>query len=179
MPAEASPARVFFALWPGPAVRHALAQRAVQARAECGGRAIPAEKIHLTLVFVGAVERARIDALLSCAAELERTPFELDLSRLGYWRQSRIVWAGAATCPPALRALVAVLSHKLEGLGLRFDARPYVPHVTLVRDARKAPQSVSAQPLSWHCKELVLVESVAAARASRYDILARWPLGCN
>lgn len=176
MPDEASSARVFFALWPDPAVRHALAQLATDARAESDGRAIPADKMHLTLVFVGAVERARIDTLLRCAAELALRPFELELSTLGYWRHNRIVWAGAATCPPALRALVAAFSHKLEGIGIRFDDRPYVPHVTLVRDARKAPQSISVPPLSWHCKELVLVESMAAARASRYDILARWPL---
>ncbi|HET7160807.1 MAG TPA: RNA 2',3'-cyclic phosphodiesterase [Burkholderiales bacterium] len=167
-------ARLFFALWPDPSVSSALAQIAIQARAECGGRAIPLQKIHLTVVFVGAVERSRIANVQSCAAALAIEPFELELSTLGYWRHNRIVWAGATSCPRALAALVAALSHELAGLGIHSEDRPYVPHVTLVRNARCPPRELHMDPLQWRARELVLVESVTGA--SRYEVLARWPL---
>ena len=174
MTAAPDRARLFFALWPDSSVSSALAQTAVQARAECGGRAIPAEKIHLTLVFVGAVERSRIASVQSCAAGIELKSFELELSTLGYWRHNRIVWAGATSCPQALAALVAALSRELAGLGIRSEDRPYVPHVTLVRNARCAPRALHMAPLRWRARELVLVESVTGA--SRYEVLARWSL---
>lgn len=166
-------ARVFFALWPDPSVRRALAQTAMQARTECGGRVVAPDKIHLTLVFVGVVERARIASLQSCAAALELKTFELKLSTLGYWRHNRIVWTGATTCPHELAAVVAALSRGLAGLGIRVEDRPYVPHVTLLRHARCAPQQSHMAPLRWRAQELVLAESVTGA--SRYEVLARWP----
>lgn len=172
-------ARVFFALWPDASVRHALGELAVEARAECGGRATASDKIHLTLVFIGDIARSRVAALQACAAAVEAKPFELELSVLGYWRHNRIVWAGAKRCPAELVALVAALSRKLAGLGIREENRPYVPHVTLVRNARAAPKQTRMTPLAWRARELVLVESLSGAGTSRYDVISRWPVAAS
>lgn len=168
--------RVFFALWPDLAVRSALAQAAAQAQAECGGRATALPKLHVTLFFVGDVERARIDALQSCAGAVRAESFELEMSVLGYWRHNRIVWAGARQSPAALGALAAQLTANLALAGIAAEDRPYVPHVTLVRNARAATTRTRLNPPVWGVREFVLVESVRAASASRYDVLARWPL---
>lgn len=172
-------ARVFFALWPDAPVRRGLAQLAVEARTECGGRATPSDKIHLTLVFVGDIERSRIAALKACAAPIDAQPFELELDALGWWRHNRIVWAGAKRCPSAIVALVAALSANVAGLGIAVDDRPYVPHVTLVRNARGAPKQLLMAPLVWRARELVLVESVSGAGGSRYEVIAKWPFGAS
>src|SRR3546814_10607201 len=47
-------ARLFFALWPGPALAATLAHWAAQAQAACGGRAMRPDTLHLTLAFLGA-----------------------------------------------------------------------------------------------------------------------------
>jgi RNA 2',3'-cyclic 3'-phosphodiesterase len=151
-----------------------LVHTAMQARTECGGRAIAPDKIHLTLVFVGTVERAVTASLQSYAAALPLKSFELELTSLGYWPHNRIIWAGTETCPHELGAVVAALSRGLAGLGIRGEDRPYVPHVTLVRHARCAPQQLRMARLRWLARELVLVESVTDV--SRYEVLARWPL---
>jgi 2'-5' RNA ligase len=168
--------RVFFALWPGLAVRSALAEAAAGAQAECGGRATALSKLHVTLFFVGEVERARIGVLESCAGAVRAEPFELDMGVLGYWRHNRIVWAGARQSPAALGSLAAQLTANLALAGIAAEDRPYVPHVTLVRNARAATTHTRLNPPAWDVREFVLVESVRAASASRYEVLARWPL---
>jgi 2'-5' RNA ligase len=169
-------ARVFFALWPDASVRAALSGAAVEAQVECDGRATAAEKIHLTLFFVGTVECARLPRIEQCAASLTGRPFTLDMRVLGYWRHNRIVWAGADACSPELSRLVAALTKNLAEEGIEAEDRPYVPHVTLLRNARRAPSRKAIEVPGWDASELVLVESVPAQRGVRYDIMARYPL---
>ena len=167
-------ARVFFALWPDDEVRAALADVAARAHAQCGGRVTASAKIHLTLFFVGTIERERIAELEACAKEVAAAPFELELDVLGHWRHNRIVWAGTRQTPAALAALVDTLTRSLARAGYRGEDRPYAPHVTLVRDARRAPDGLALDVPRWRAADFALVES--AAGGSRYDVLARWPL---
>ena len=173
---SAQRARVFFALWPDTPVRDALSQAGAAAQAECGGKATQRDKIHLTLVFVGDVERSRIAALRECADRVEGEAFELRIDVLEYWRHNRIVWAGTTQCPAALAALAVSLTHNLSA-HVAVEKRPYVPHVTLVRNARRAPRAAALEVPPWAAEEFVLVESVSAGGRSRYDVIARWPLG--
>jgi 2'-5' RNA ligase len=165
-------ARVFFALWPDDAVRAALFAAAAQAQAECAGRATAAARIHLTLFFVGGVARPELRTLAECAESVVGRPFELATDVLGYWRHNRIVWAGARETPSALTSLVADLTAALAAAGYRFDPRPYVPHVTLVRNARRPPRTADVAAPRWNARDFVLAESAGG----RYDVLARWPL---
>jgi 2'-5' RNA ligase len=167
---------VFFALWPGPAVRDALAAAAVKAQAECAGRAAPAAKLHMTLFFVGDIERARLGALESCAAAVRAERFALDMDVLGYWRHNRIVWAGARQCPAALESLVSQLRANLALEGIAGEDRPFVPHVTLVRSARAAPKDTILDTPEWDVGAFALVESVRVGGAVRYEVRGRWPL---
>lgn len=168
-------ARVFFALWPPPAVRESLAGIARDVRAACGGRATQREKIHLTLFFVGEVERIRIARLLAAAAAVRSASFELAIDRLGYFRRARIAWAGAA-CPPALASLVAQLTTNLAAEGIEGEDRPYVPHITLAREAPRKPARTSIDPVIWPASDFVLVESGRRAGGSAYEILEAFPL---
>ncbi|HEX2825453.1 MAG TPA: RNA 2',3'-cyclic phosphodiesterase [Burkholderiales bacterium] len=165
-------ARVFFALWPEDAVRAALSAAAVRAQAECAGRATAAARIHLTLFFVGGVARSDLTTLAECAASVAGRPFELATDVLGYWRHNRIVWAGARETPSALTSLVADLTAALAAAGYRGEDRPYAPHVTLVRNARRPPRTADVAAPRWSARDFVLAESAGG----RYDVLARWPL---
>jgi 2'-5' RNA ligase len=169
-------ARVFFALWPGAFVRDALAAAAVKAQAECAGRATPAAKLHITLFFVGEIERARLGALETCAAAVRAERFALDMGVLGYWRHNRIVWAGARQCPTALESLVSQLTANLAREGIAGEDRRFVPHVTLVRNARGAPKETSLDAPEWDVRTFALVESVRVGGGVRYDVRGEWPL---
>lgn len=169
-------ARVFFALWPSHETREALARLAHEVQADSGGRAVSRPNIHLTLFFVGDVAREQIAVLEAAAQAVQAGPFALTIDRIGYFRHNRIVWAGAAHCPPELIALEARLRAALEPLGLRGEDRPYVPHITLVRKAERRPVVDAVQPHAWHVRDLVLMESVAIAGGVRYEPLRQWPL---
>jgi 2'-5' RNA ligase len=172
----AEAARVFFAVWPAPPARRALAELAAALRAECGGRAVPADNIHLTLVFLGDVGRACLPEIEALAGTVDAPRFDLEIERVEYWRHNRILWAGVTHCPQALAGLVSALERALQGQGLRPDPRPYVPHVTLVREARRAPTSGVVPPIAWPVEEFALVESAPAGGSRHYRVLRRWAL---
>jgi len=169
-------ARLFFALWPDDSVRSALAALARDAQAECGGRAIARENLHLTLFFVGPFDRARIAALERAAGSLRTTTFELVLDRLGYWPHNRIVWTGATQCPAVLAALATDLRAALAHEGIAGETRPYVPHLTLVRNAERKPAARRLPACHWAASELALVESVPVSGGVRYDVTHAWSL---
>lgn len=173
---RAGRARLFFALWPDEGVRETLAAAVQDAHVQTGGRAITRDKIHLTLFFVGAFDRARISELEAIGAGVRSSAFDFDLDTLRYWRHNRIVWCGTTHVPPALAALAADLREALTRAGVRAEERPYVPHITLVRDAARAPRGVAFAPCRWHVREFLLVESEAAVGTMRYALRARWPL---
>lgn len=173
-------ARLFFAAWPSPALQESLGKLAQALKRECGGRAIPAHNIHLTLAFLGDVARGRMARLEEIAAAISgqrfAQSFELNVTHVEYWRHNRIVWAGVERIPGALQALAASLEQALSPEGFRFERRPYIPHITLLRDARRAPASTAIPPVPWRVHEFALVESVPRERGRVYEVLRDWPL---
>lgn len=168
--------RLFFALWPDPATRDALAATAGRLRRTCGGKAPPAANLHLTLAFLGDVPEVRVPELADLAATLVAEPFVLELDRIGYWRQQRLVWAGPQSCPDVLAALAAALGAGLRARGFRSERRSFQPHVTLLRDARRAPAQAGCGPLAWRPTQFVLACTQPAGRGVRYRIAGNWPL---
>lgn len=169
-------ARLFFAVWPAPEVQRALGEIARGARSECGGRAVPAGNIHLTLAFLGDLPRGRITELETLASTVRGHRFDLTVNRLEYWRHNRVLWAGVRTCPEALQALVARLQDALGGTEIRVDRRPYVPHVTLLRDARRAPKNDACPDVAWPVEDFALMESAPRDRGRTYQVLRSWAL---
>jgi 2'-5' RNA ligase len=169
-------ARLFFAAWPAPEIQQALGKRAQELARECGGRAIPAHNIHLTLVFLGDVERTRRAQIDSLAGSISARRFDLAVDRVEYWRHNRIIWAGVERCPEALQDLVAGLQRALAVEKFRVEGRPHVPHITLLRDARRAPGQAALPGIAWPVTRFALVESVVQERGRVYQVLREWLL---
>lgn len=169
-------ARLFFAAWPVPEIQQALHAVARQAREECGGRAIAARNVHLTLAFLGNIDRARMQQLDALAAGITGSQYELVIDRVEYWRHNRILWAGVQRCPDSVQALVANLCTALRGIGFKLDDRPYAPHITLLRNARRAPAQSAVPAIAWAVRDFALIESVQRGRERVYEVLRRWPL---
>jgi RNA 2',3'-cyclic 3'-phosphodiesterase len=132
--------------------------------------------VHLTLAFLGDVPAGRVVDATAAADEIAVPPFELRIDTRGYWRHNRIVWAGAARCPPPLRDLVARLTGMLGAAGFQCETREYVPHITLLREARRAPLLQINEAIAWRAKDFVLMRSVHRDAVLVYDIVQRWPL---
>ena len=176
MSGDAKTARAFFALWPGPAVQAALDRAAHKLHAICGGRLTRRDTIHITLVFLGEVELARLDVLRAAAECVQAPAFSWELGKFGWWRHNRIAWAAPEATPPALVQLVGQLQSGLKEAGLQFDERPYLPHVTLLRKADCRHAALIAEPVPWEVNDFVLMRPVPGPEGSTYEIIGRWPL---
>lgn len=164
--------RLFLALWPGPGVRAQLHDWAVSAHAECGGRVLRAQTLHLTLAFLDEVDPARLPVLLALMQRTPLEPFSLTFDHLGYWSDRKIVWAGAPTVPANLIETRDALLSQWRASGARVVTQAFRPHVSLLRHARRAPSDPHPHPLIWHCDGYVLVHSVRTPRGPHYRVLA-------
>jgi 2'-5' RNA ligase len=168
--------RTFFALWPDDGVRAALAERAAATARMCGGRAPRADLLHLTLVFIGATPPERVESLQDMMNATRIAAFTLQLDRCGWFRQSGVAWMGAQSPPEALIDLQHALARGASRLGFSLDVRPYVAHLTLARDARRAPPAGAIAPVEWRADSFALVVSDLLPDGPRYRVLHQTPL---
>jgi len=173
MSEPAATLRLFFALWPPDDLQARLAAWAGKAAGR--GRAMRRENIHLTLAFLGGTAAALLPELKAVAAEVRVDPFRLALDRVGYWKHNRIIWCGASEDPPALAGLVADLRARLSAAGIRYDPKPFVSHLTLVRNAAGLPQAPAWTPLDWEARDFALVGSTRVEGRVTYEVLQRFP----
>jgi 2'-5' RNA ligase len=167
--------RLFFALWPDAAVQTALGQLAEACVEHSGGRPVAAEKVHLTLVFLGELGAQDVDKINAVASAAAAEQFTLMLDRLGYWPRNRVLWVGCQMTPPALGRLVGSLRLGLREAGFAVESRAFQAHLTLARKARRAPRQVM-QPIRWPVSDFCLVRSRLEPEGSHYEVLQRWPL---
>ncbi|MBI4999146.1 MAG: RNA 2',3'-cyclic phosphodiesterase [Rhodocyclales bacterium] len=173
--------RCFFALWPDAALAEALHALGKAVHADCGGRLMRRDTLHLTLAFLGDLPSDRVGEAMRVADAIAAEPFDLTLDRLGYWKHNRILWAGGVphaghSMSPRLTFLADALGAGLREAGFSLDARSFAAHVTLLRDARCAGKPLMPQPFAWQVRDFVLAESKPSREGARYEIVARWPL---
>ncbi len=173
MSETAATLRLFFALWPDSALQGALAAWAKQAAGR--GRAMRRENLHLTLAFLGATEAALVPDLIALASGVRYAPIRLPLDRVGYWKHNRIIWCGASEEPSMLTSLVEDLRARLDASGIHYDRKPFVSHITLVRDASSLPAVPAWQPLVWEASDFALVGSARVDGRVVYQVLQRFP----
>ncbi len=169
--------RLFFALWPDEGVRQRLAEIAAAVGASNSGRLIPADNLHITLVFLGTLDNMRRQCAEQVAASIRGERFTLVLDQIGYWSRPRILWAGASRIPDALLGLAGELQAGLTSCGITPEDRPYQAHVTLMRKVNKHPALlVAPDPIAWDVERFWLVESVSGNNGVLYRPLVSWPL---
>jgi 2'-5' RNA ligase len=147
------------------------------------------EKLHLTLVFLGAPEPTQLErfpALVQQVAQ-EHAPFTLSLAAAGTFgtrRAPSVLWLGVEGATGALAdlhrdAARALLLPDLKGVTADERERPYRPHVTLARSKSDsgllavAARLAGFRSLEFRVSHLTLYES----RPERYQPLFRVNLG--
>lgn len=167
--------RLFFALWPDEGVRAQLAHWSRELHAVCGGRPTRDEKnLHLTLAFLGSVDNRRVAEVERAANEVAPRALTLVLDRPGYWKHNRIAWAGASVVPLELESMVSELRSALARSHIGFDAKGFVSHVTLLRDAREPKAMPALEPIEWRLAGFALMQAVTSPSGSRYEIRKSW-----
>ncbi len=182
-------ARLFVALEVPVAIQRVLASRARSLAAlDSALRPVAESAIHLTIKFLGDVERARVPDVLAALARgvLGLAPARLELVGLGAFPKpavARVVWVGVRDGQP-LVSLAARVEAELEGLGFAREERPFHPHVTLGRLRAGARHPALANALAAATEEsageflasaVSLFESELAPAGARYSLLGSVP----
>jgi RNA 2',3'-cyclic 3'-phosphodiesterase len=172
--------RLFVALEVDDAVR-TLAQDCVASLRERGvqGRFEPAEKLHVTVAFLGSVDAAQCDAVAQTLRQTSELlePFTLVFDTMGAFpnaRRPRVLWLG----PSAGSADFAECANRIRTayaqLGFRFDHEASA-HLTICR-ATSVPPGPLPRPRSsatLAVRGLTLMRSLPAGQTTRYEALER------
>src|SRR4249919_3698829 len=91
-------------------------------------------QLHLTLRFVGEVDRPVADDLAGWLSRIHAEPFDLRIAGVGRFEQrsSGALWAGVEPKAP-VAALAAKVERACQQVGLEPEHRAFHPHITLAR----------------------------------------------
>jgi 2'-5' RNA ligase len=143
------------------------------------------EQLHLTLRFVGEVERTVAEDLAAALGRIRARPFEIRLKGVGRFdqRNSGALWAGVEPKAP-LAALAAKIERVCVTVGLEPERRAFHPHITLARwkgrRSREAEEFVArrrglaSEPFA--VEEFTLFESRLSRHGAHYEPVASFPL---
>ncbi|HYB63945.1 MAG TPA: RNA 2',3'-cyclic phosphodiesterase [Steroidobacteraceae bacterium] len=186
---SAAPARrLFFALWPDEAQRAALVHAAARIVRHCGGRPVPEENLHVTLIFLGSVPEPRLPELSALARRtaaafpLDAVPIAVSLETLEHWGKAQVLTvlecreqAPAAT--PGAATLARILSTATAAAGFSPDLKPFRVHVTVARKVARPPRSSAMRKVEWSFDDFALVESRTLEEGPVYSVVESYLLG--
>jgi 2'-5' RNA ligase len=177
--------RLFVAVTLGPAVE-AHATRGLESLRALAPRArwVPPANLHLTLIFLGEVEAARLPEVVEALGPVgpAHAPFGLRIEGGGGFgppSHPRVLWAGVTGDTQALGAVQADVAAALQPLGFESEFREYVAHLTLARsrapggDPELAACVRDLQAAQWgeaRVDRLVLFESLGGRYVTRAEL---------
>ncbi|MCD4554218.1 RNA 2',3'-cyclic phosphodiesterase, partial [Burkholderia pseudomallei] len=144
----------------------------------------PRDQLHVTIAFLGAIERAKSELLgarIPALAAAGAVP-PVDVERVVCWpstAHARLVVAELAP-QPSLLALGERVGGALRALGLPPDSRAFKPHVTIARFPRDAHRvtidgacgAERRSPFALRFETLTLYESVLTRMGAEHRVLA-------
>ena len=174
--------RLFVAATPPATIRAALT---VAMGGMPGARWQTDEQLHVTLRFIGSVDRHQAEDIAAVLGHVRHPPIMLELGTVGTFdRQGRIdtLWIGIQP-----RDRIAPLHDRIDRAlvqaGVPADARAFRPHVTLARFTRgTAPDRAMASRMTipplpaFAIERFALYESHLGAGGASYEAIAHYQL---
>jgi RNA 2',3'-cyclic 3'-phosphodiesterase len=174
--------RLFVAIRPPPAIRVLLA---AAMGGISGARWQAGDQLHLTLRFIGEVDRHRAGDIHAALGAIHHPPFAIALNGIGAFDrrgQAEAVWAGIAPHGP-LKALHKKVDAALLRVGVEPDERAYLPHITLARLNRSSgpignllEQAGGLASPPFTVDGFALFESILTPGGAVYTIVERYAL---
>jgi 2'-5' RNA ligase len=177
--------RLFFGFWPTEAQRTEFEHAARKAVRACGGRHVPVENLHATVLFLGSVLESKLSVLTAIAARAaaQAQPLDLVFDQVEFWEKPRVLVATTSAASAAGNALAEALNRTLERetsrAGMHSDVKPFHAHVTLARKVGRVTHELAMHPVAWRLNELALIDSRIGPEGSVYTVLESFPLGAD
>ena len=143
------------------------------------------DQLHLTLAFLGEVDRGAERDLADALTAIDSPPFDLEIRGVGHFDRKGMpsaLWAGLAPSEPLARLQQRVVS-ACRRSGAEPDRKAFRPHVTLARLNRSSPPvghwlaahgTLRSEP--WLVREFTLYESRLSPGGSIYEPLVSFNL---
>lgn len=144
-------------------------------------RWVPAPNLHLTVRFIGSIDRDVVEGIADRLARAHLAAFDLRLGELGTFKRgrlARVVWLGLTSGVDAGRGLAAQVEAECVSAGLEPENRPFQAHLTLARARPRFGAALPSLPdvpklQPWRADELVLYQSHLSPKGSVYEALRR------
>ena len=174
--------RLFVAIRPPEAIRDLLIDAMDDSPAL---RWVPDENLHLTLRFIGEVERPLAEDIAKALQRIRADAFLLRIAGVGRFdqRNGGAVWAGVEP-KAAVTSLAAKVDRACQAAGLEPEHRTFHPHITLARFRRGSKDAVdpflrrnaalASEPFA--VTGFTLFESRLSRHGAHYDAVAEFPL---
>ena len=174
--------RLFVAIRPPGAVRDLLID-AMDDSPELGW--VKDDNLHLTLRFIGEVERPLADDIVAALGSIRGEPLTLRLAGIGRFerRSGGALWAGVEPKAP-LAELAARVERACQAAGLPPEHRTFHPHITLARwsgrrarevaDYLERHRALTSEPFA--AEAFTLFESRLSRHGANYEAVADYQL---
>jgi RNA 2',3'-cyclic 3'-phosphodiesterase len=145
----------------------------------------PRENLHLTIRFIGNIDRLVVEGIAAALSGSSLPAFELDLSggvgTFGRRRAVRVVWLGLRTGADGAGALATQVETECLRAGLAAEGRPFQAHLTLARararEGSLLPELPAPPQLTpWRADELILYSSRLTRSGAIYEVIKTLPL---
>jgi 2'-5' RNA ligase len=143
------------------------------------------EQLHLTLRFIGEVERPVANDIATALQALRSPAFGLRVKGVGKFerRNGGALWAGVEPKEP-VAALAGKVERALQQVGLEPEHRAFSPHITLARWNRRNAEAVDAflrrnsdlHSEPFEVDRFILFESKLSRHGAHYEEVAALPL---
>lgn len=174
--------RLFVAIRPPAAIREQL--RSLM-HGIAGARWQNDGQLHLTLRFIGEVDRHLAEDIANALGQISVPAFEIALKGVGSFEtdgKRSTLWIGI-DAPEALKTLHDKIASTFRPLGLEPDHRRFLPHITIARLNRSSGpiadflvQNTGLVSTPFPVSYFHLIESSLSRDGARYDSIARYPL---
>ena len=166
---------MFFALWPDDEIRNSLYNVAAQFKDE-ELRRVKKSNLHMTLEFLGEVSDSEQQKLIERVSQIKSEPFELQLTRIGFWKKPQILFIGTTQIPNPLLTLVKSIKKCVKQQRIKTDDREYKPNITIARKAKKVIVPKETFTIDWQVSSFVLVVSNSTDNGVEYRVINKWSL---
>lgn len=143
------------------------------------------EQLHLTLRFIGEVERPVANDIAAALDRVRSSNFQIRISGAGKFekRSGGALWAGIEPKTPVV-GLAAKVERALQQVGLEPEHRVFLPHITLARWNRRNSDAVEAflrrnsylHSDPFDVDRFVLFESKLSRHGPHYEEIAAFAL---
>ncbi|HWI88527.1 MAG TPA: RNA 2',3'-cyclic phosphodiesterase [Sphingomicrobium sp.] len=144
------------------------------------------EQLHLTLRFVGEVDRPVAEDLANSLARIRADPFSIRVSGVGRFEQRNggALWAAVEPKEP-VTALASKIERACQQVGLEPEHRAFHPHITLARWKGRRSREIadfldrkrSLASESFEVDAFTLFESRLSRHGAHYEEVAGYQLG--